>query len=266
LAEPTTNSASADAAGALFAVAAGLPLDEIALTALTDYPSTDPRAGLSLQLDLLQLWRERGQSLGGWKIGWTSRGARDRGGPGFRPFGYVLSERILASGSQLAAVTVPGAGALEPEICLTIGSRLAGPDVTIEQARAAVSGVAPAFEVIRRGLPAGLSLPIRIANGLNNWGIIVGAEVEPGPALDQLAVQFSGDGELLAEGSSGPDTLDDPFLSLTRVCAELDRVGLALEPGQRVLTGSITASKAFAAGSTYVAGFGPLGSVRVTIT
>jgi 2-keto-4-pentenoate hydratase len=158
---------------------------------------------------------------------------------------------------------IPGGG-LEPEICVTIGSRLSGPDVTIEQARACVESVAPAFEIVSRRLPGGLSLAARIGNGMNNWGLVVGpSQVRTaGLALDELHVELRHDGELLGSGTSGAEFLDDPYLSLTRVTRELHANGLALEPGQRVITASYTPS-AKIVGGVYEATFGELGSVTV---
>jgi 2-keto-4-pentenoate hydratase len=252
------------AALALLAASKGTPLSDDDLAALHAYDDHDLRDGLPLQLALAGLWLREGEQRGGWKIGWTSGAARDRGGPGFRPFGFVLASRILPSGSVLSSDQVPG-GALEPEICVTIGSQLAGPDVTTEQARAAVESVAPAFEVISHRLPDGLSLAARIGNGLNNWGLVVGEQHEPGLALDDLPVEVRRDGALLDSGVSNPDRVDDPFLSLTRVTRELHALGLALEPGQQLITGSITPGIKIEAGR-YEATFGPLGSVAVDIS
>jgi 2-oxo-3-hexenedioate decarboxylase len=249
------------AAVALLAASQGNPLTADDLAALHAYDGLDLREGLPLQLALAELWRRGGEEVGGWKIGWTSGGARDRGGPGFRPFGFVLASRILPSGSTLSGASVPG-GALEPEICVTIGRRLAGPDVTTEEARAAVESVAPAFEVISHRLPDGLSLAARIGNGLNNWGIVVGEQQAPDIALDSLQVELRHDGELLAGALSDANRVDDPYLSLTRVTRELHDYGLALEPGQRLITGSITPSVKVTEGR-YEATFGPLGAVAV---
>lgn len=250
------------AARTLLAAAQGRQLDEAGLAALHAYDDVDQGEGLPLQLAVAELWHEAGEKIAGWKIGWTSRGARDRGGPGFRPFGFVLASRILPSGSRLARATIPG-GALEPEICVTIGRHLGGPEVTVDEARAAVESVAPAFEVLSHRLPDGLPMAVRIGNGLNNWGLVVGPQHAPDLALDALAVELRRDGDLIGSASSGPDILDDPYLSLARACQQLHACGLALEPGQQLITGSITPSTKIDLGSRFEATFGPLGSVAV---
>ena len=52
-------------------------------------------AGLERQLVALA-----GRKNAGWKVGLTSGQARDSMGAGFRPFGYILSERVFSSGAE----------------------------------------------------------------------------------------------------------------------------------------------------------------------
>jgi 2-keto-4-pentenoate hydratase len=249
------------AARALFAIRRGERDGEPAPAELLAYADAPIEAGLPLQLAVLDLWRQEGERAGGWKIAWTSRGARDRGGKDFRPFGYILDSRIHPSGVRLDAADIPG-GAVEAEICLTLGERLAGDRVTPEQARAAVRAVSPAFEIVCHRMPEGLALPVRIGNGMNNWGLVVGQEHGPDLDLGALTVEFRRDGEVLATGGSSPDTLDDPYLSLARVCAVMHRQGLALEPGQRIITGSLLPSTKIGKGGAFEADFAGLGTVR----
>jgi 2-keto-4-pentenoate hydratase len=254
----------ARAAEALLALSKGAEPTPEDLASLHAYDDSDGREGLDLQLAVLELWRRSGEEVGGWKIAWTSRAARDRGGPGFRPFGFVLASRIFADGASIAGSTVPN-GLLEPEICLIMGERLAGPEVSVEQARQAVRSVAPAFEICARRMPSGLSLAARIGNDMNNWGMVVGPAHSPDIALDGLAVELVQNDRIVATGSSAPDVLDDPYLSLTRVCRELHTFGLGLEAGHAVITGSVAASAKLAEPGPVEASFGQLGSVRVKV-
>jgi 2-keto-4-pentenoate hydratase len=249
------------AAQLLFSVRRGGTIEGEPPAELLAYRDAPPQAGLALQLDVLDMYRQAGETQGGWKVAWTSRGARDRGGKDFRPFGYILAGRIHPSGARLDPAVIPNGG-VEAEICLTIGTRLAGEGVTPEEVRAAVRAVSPAFEIVSRRLPE-VPLPVRIGNGMNNWGLIVGPEHDPDLELDKLPVELKHNGEVVSAGESSPEVLDDPYLSVARVCAVLPRHGLALEPGQRLITGSILPSVKIAQGGTFEATFGPLGAVRV---
>ena len=262
---PKNDDRRSEAANVLMSIARGNPPSAADLERLHAYDDSVPRDGLELQLSVLELWRAASEEIGGWKIAWTSRQARDRGGPGFRPFGFVLASRMFQSGASLDAHMVPN-GVLEPEICLILGKRLAGPNVTVEEARYAVSGVAPAFEICSQRMPPDLSIAVRIGNDMNNWGMVVGPVRSPDLALDGLSVELAQNDQVIATGSSSADVIDDPYLSLARVCRELDGVGLALEPGHVVLTGSVAASARMSTRGLVEGRFGPLGSVRLHVS
>ncbi|HEX5115568.1 MAG TPA: hypothetical protein VFW65_10270 [Pseudonocardiaceae bacterium] len=247
-------------AATLFALARGDAADLAALRSCGD----DIAEGARIQLAVLEGWRQLGEELGGWKIGMSSRGLRDSMGTGVRPFGFVLASRILASGAELDVSRVPDC-LLEPEICVTMGAPLGGPDVTEEQAKAAVASVSPAFEICSKRLPSGMPRSVRIGNDLNNWGIVVGPEHSTDIALDRLAVELFRDGEPIDSGHSGQDVIDSPYLSLARVCRTLADHGLALAAGQRLITGSVLAGARVAGHSRFTARFGELGEVTVTV-
>jgi 2-keto-4-pentenoate hydratase len=213
---------------------------------------------------VLAAWEAEGHALGGFKIGLTSRGARDSMGEGLRPHGYVLADRIVDSGTHLTE-TVPHCR-LEPEIAVTLGSDLAGDDVTVEQARAAVASVSPAFEINSGRVPKGSSLAVRLGNSLNNWGIVLGPSVPCGSvALADLTVEIGNEHGPIEIGHSGPATLDDPLLSLTRVCRSLAANGSGLRAGQRLITGSLTGAVPTDGAHRFYADFGPLGRVTVDL-
>jgi 2-keto-4-pentenoate hydratase len=250
------------AVGVLWRLAHGQLIEGEPPAEVTAYADADPSAGEELQLSVLDLWREAGEDLGGWKIGFTSRKMRDSMGEGFRPFGYILASRIFASGAQVPS-GIPNCK-LEPEIAVVMGQRLGGPDVTVEQARAAVAAVVPAFEINSSRLPPGMPKAIRLGNSLNNWGMVVGPERSADIDLSSLSVELYADGELIGSAGAGPDIIDDPYLSLTRVCRTLAASGRCLEAGQRVITGSLLAATPVAGRTRFEARYGALGDVSVT--
>src|SRR5262249_6075155 len=155
---------------------------------LSGYADASVDDGLALQTQVISRWQADGESIGGWKVGWTSRKMRDSGGKDFRPFGYILASRILPSG---AVVDPTGTvrGQVEAELCLKIGQRLSGDAVTRDEARAAVESIAPAFEINARRLANSLPLATRIGNGLNNWGLVVGPSSPPPESLEGILVE-----------------------------------------------------------------------------
>ena len=67
------------------------------------------------QLHRLAALERAGQAAGGWKLGQTSGESRDAFGPGVRPFGFILAERILDDGATLSWSEV-GKGGIETEV------------------------------------------------------------------------------------------------------------------------------------------------------
>jgi 2-keto-4-pentenoate hydratase len=220
----------------------------------------DLRQALNLQLAVLDRLVASGEQLGGWKVGLTSGARRDVMGKHFRPFGYVLDSRILRSGEAVAWDEITGCY-LEPELCLVLGAPLRGDDIDPVAARAAVRAVAPAFELNEVRLRPGADHATTVADGLGTWGIVLGPEAPLRPNLTETTVQLWHDDELVAARQPG-DSMDDPFLSLSRLCALLHQYGRGLQPGQRVITGAFCNESVPGPGS-WRADFSAIGEVAV---
>ena len=217
-------------------------------------------AGLERQLRVLERFTATGEQLGGWKVGLTSGRARDRMGVGFRPFGYILRSRIFDSGSVLPRANILNCR-LEPELCLIVDVALSGQNVSVAEAKAAVRAVAPAFEINEIRLRTDTRPATLLADGLAQWGIVLGPPTAVRDDLIHTSVEFSRDGRLIETKTPG-ETMDDPYLSLSRLCRLLHTYGHGLKPGQPVITGSFCHHALTQAG-TYRASFSDIGDVSV---
>jgi 2-keto-4-pentenoate hydratase len=215
---------------------------------------------LAMQLRVLGRFEAEGEKLGGWKVGLTSGNARDRMGKDFRPFGYVLQSRIFPSGATVPVAKIMNC-AIEPELCLIIGSPLRGDAVGVAEAKAAVRAVAPAFEINQRRVGPERGQALLLADGLAQWGIVVGSEAPVRDGLVETTVEFYCDEQLVETKTPGA-TMDDPYLSLSRICKLLHKYGLGLEPGQPVITGSFCHHVVRQPG-TYRAVFSGIGTVSL---
>lgn len=224
----------------------------------------DTDAGLRIQLRVLDRWRAEGDSVGGWKVGLTSRSLKDSMGQGFRPFGYIRSSRVFQSGARLAVGDLAGCS-VEPELCWLIAEPLAGRSPDPDAVRAALGGVSPSFEIVQHRLPARAPKGLQLADDLKNWGLVVGPTLPVPEAAAPNSVLFTRDDEILFSGS--PDVIDDHMLSLSRICTTLARFGLGLEPGQRVITGSLAAPVPVPVrgSSTFAASFEHFGTVELLV-
>jgi 2-keto-4-pentenoate hydratase len=201
-----------------------------------DHVQLEVQEALAVQLGVLARFQTAGEHVGGWKVGLTSGAARDRMGKDFRPFGYVLKSRILRTGAKVPRQPIMKCS-VEPELCLIVGSPLRGNNVDATAAKAAVRAVAPAFEINERRTNPEHGNALLLADGLAQWGIVVGPEAPVRDGLIDTTVEFYA-GDKLVETKTPGATMDDPYLSLARVARLLHKFGLGLEPGQPVITGS----------------------------
>ena len=225
---------------------------------MPDVSAAERDEGLRRQLEKLG---DRG--VGGWKVGLTSGQARDSMGQGFRPFGYILRERIFDTGAVLALADFERVG-VENELCFRVRETLEG-EVDRADVIAAVDGACAAFEINEQRLGREASPGERLADNLNQWGIVVGAfERLDWQRFDfeRLVVSMTHDADLL-ETVPAEGHIDDHFDSIAALVRQLARFGRALDAGARVITGSFTRQPVTRAG-IYRGDFGtPFSPVKV---
>lgn len=203
-----------------------------------DFPPMTLAEGQRANLALLERHCAAGDRAGGWKLGLTSGSSRDAFGPGIRPFGHILESRIFSTGAQLARFD---GMRLENELCFTLASPLAGEAVTAAQARAAVTNVAPAFEINQQRLTGFADQGLRVAENLSQWGIVVGAGIDISRIddLDAIEIALAWDDEVV-ERVAACGHIDDHFGSIARLARELSEHGREIGAGDRIITGAYT--------------------------
>lgn len=225
---------------------------------------SDPRdEGLRRQLANLG-----DRPVAGWKIGLTSGVARDSMGEGFRPFGYILADRVFASGAVIPLAPFRQGEdirvGVENELCFRMGKALSG-DASADEARVAVASVAAGFEINEQRLPRDANVVDRLGDDLNQWGIVAGEDV----VLDFGAFDFASLSVALSLNGAVVETvaarghIDDHFASIAALARQLGRFGRTLEAGSRVITGSYTRQR-IADACRWQGDFGPeIGQVSV---
>lgn len=215
-----------------------------------------------VQLGILARRQEAGEKLAGWKIGLSADTARKMFGLSSPISAYLLASRHFSSGHTFshAAIRKP---IIESELCFTIGKRLVGPGVTREQVLSAVSAVAPAFEVVDMRTDMAADMPLGVADGVAQWGYVTGTAISPYPTsldLGQVMVEMRRNGEIFAQ-VRGQDVIDNQLDSLAWLANHLATYGMALEPGQHVMTGSFTKPTPIAKGDQWETKFSSVGTV-----
>lgn len=110
-------------------------------------------------------------------------------------------------------------------------------------------------------------LPAILADGAGSGTIVHGPAIEHWKTRDIAGQEatLSSNGRLRRKGTAAA-ALDHPMAPLTWLANELSRTGVGLKAGQMVSTGTLAGMLAPKPGETYVADFGPFGSVTVAFS
>ncbi len=220
-----------------------------------------------------QLPTVSGRSVVGWKIAATSTNGQAHINVSGPLAGRLLSGQVFGSGA-----TVPSAGnrmrVAEPEFAFVMGQDLPpqAAAYTTEQVMAAVATLHPAIEV-----PDSRMAPFTAAGEAQLLADNACARhFVQGPAapdlwreLDlstyavQARVAHDAQTRYSREGTGG-NVLGDPRIALTWLANQLSRLGITLQQGQVVTTGTCMVPLAIEPGDTVVADYGALGRVSMT--
>lgn len=213
-----------------------------------------------------------GQAVAGWKIAATSAAGQAHiavDGP--------LAGRLLAGQVSADGAVLPLSGnrmrVAEPEFTFLFGRNLSPRErpYEVEEVLTAVAGLHPSIEVpdsryadfVRAGeaqLLADNACAGRFVLGPaapDSWRRLdLSAHAVQGGVMPAAARPWQREGR-------GANVLGDPRIALAWLVNELSRLGIELEAGALVTTGTCMAPLAIAPGDAVLADFGPLGRVAV---
>lgn len=209
-----------------------------------------------------------GQEMRGFKIGSTSAEAQRLLGtdqPGSGPllagFMYDSPARVAVAPAHMPAV--------EAEFAYRLGADLLPKAAPYTRAEivAAVSGLAPAIEVVGSRFAGGLAGKGRYritADGGANIAFVAGPfhADNPGRDLRQHAVAMRINGKTHGQGT-GSRVLGDPLDALLWIVEQQSRLGRGLRAGEIISTGTCTGVDPVRPGDRVSADFGDLGVVEI---
>ena len=203
----------------------------------------------------------RGETVTGWKAGFTNRGAQDAYQVSEPVCAFLLASSVLPSGAEVPVVRFTGL-AVEAEVAFVMGRDLAGPGVTASAAADAVKGAQPALELVDfryTGKAVGTDV---IAEGVFAKAVVLAGALTPIAGLD-LALEglvWEQSGRIMATNTAA-EVMGNPLNSLAWIANHLGARGLSLKAGDLVMTGSVSALLRPKAGETVRATFTRLGAV-----
>jgi 2-keto-4-pentenoate hydratase len=141
---------------------------------------------------------------------------------------------------------------------------LSGGDVSPSEAYAAVERISASFEINELRVDQNGPVELQVGDDIGQWGIVIGSGQSQIPRSHaDIGAQVFFNGSLISESSPG-ETMDDPLLALTRICATLNRFGLGLKAGQNIITGAFSHHELDAPG-TWRAVFSGVGEVVIVV-
>jgi 2-keto-4-pentenoate hydratase len=214
------------------------------------------------------LERQSARPLFGWKIAATSLDGQRHIGVDGPLAGRLLAERAYEDGAKLS-LKANRMRLAEPEFAFRMARKLAPRQTAyqVDEVLSAVESLHTAMELpdSRLAHVSTAGAPQLIADNA------CGHEFVLGPAtsadwrtinLAQVRVSGSVKGKFECEGK-GANVLGDPRVALTWLVNELSQLGICLNAGEVVTTGTCLKPMPVAPGDTAWAGFGVLGEVTV---
>lgn len=214
---------------------------------------------------------ELGWPVAGWKIAATKEEMQKALRTDSPIYGRVFAPMVKAS-----PLTVAHAKLCSPipevEYQVRLGADLPprGEPYTVAEVTDAVASLHPGLELAECRFihdAAFPPLPAILADGAGASTIVCGPPIEDWRRRDIAGqeVALLCNGKLRRRGTAAA-ALDHPMVPLAWLANELSRTGIGLEAGQTISTGTLTGMLAPKPGETYVADFGPFGSVSVVLT
>jgi 2-keto-4-pentenoate hydratase len=183
----------------------------------------------------------------GWKIGFDTPAIQEHFGLSDAIVGYLTDTRVVEPGAivPLAGWAAP---AVEVELFVRVGDG------------GAIAGVGPALELVDLDISFDDIEPV-LAGNICHRGVVFGAEVADTDPMTMTA-SVTKDGAVVAEGR----LTKDPAVTVDFVRAYLAAHGSALEPGQRIICGSVVPPVAVTPGDALDVSFGTLGALRIAFS
>jgi 2-oxopent-4-enoate hydratase len=180
-----------------------------------------------------------GAKLVGKKIGLTSRAVQKQLGVAEPDFGYLSSDMNIPMGEtvSLSALLQPR---VEGEVAFVLKKRLEGTGLTVADVIAATDFVLPSIEIIdSRVKDWKIKIQDTVADNASSALYVLGTEPRK---LGRVDLRLAGmalrvNGEVLSTGC-GAACLDHPALAVAWLGNALGRFGVALEPGELILSGA----------------------------
>lgn len=232
------------------------------------FPGMTIEDGYAISRAWVKMKLAEGRVARGHKIGLTSRAMQQSSQISEPDYGTLLDDMFIAEGTDIS-ISRFIAPRVEVELAFILGKRLQGPGITIFDVLAATDYVVPAIEIIDarieqfdRHTKAPRKVFDTISDNAANAGIITGGRPVRPDAVDlRWVCALLYKNGVIEESGVAAAVLNHPATGVAWLANKLAPWDECLEQGETVLSGSFTRPTNAAAGDTFHADYGPLGSI-----
>ena len=232
---------------------------------LTDrYPDITIEDAYKIQQQLMKLRLQAGERVIGKKIGVTSKAVMNMLGVYQPDFGYLTDGMVYNEGQAIpmSRLIQPKA---EGEIAFVLKKTLKGPGISSADVLAATEGVMACFEIVDSRIQDWkIKIQDTVADNASCGVFVLGDRlVDPRDVdLQTCGMVLEKNGDIVATGA-GAAALGAPANAVAWLANTLGRLGIALEAGEVVMSGSLAIMVPVAAGDNLRVTIGGIGSCSV---
>ncbi len=232
---------------------------------LTDrHPDITIEDAYKIQQQLMKLRLNAGERVIGKKIGVTSKAVMNMLGVYQPDFGYLTDGMVYNEGQAIpmSRLIKPKA---EGEIAFVLKKTLKGPGISSADVLAATEGVMACFEIVDSRIQDWkIKIQDTVADNASCGVFVLGDRlVDPRDVdLQTCGMVLEKNGDIVATGA-GAAALGAPANAVAWLANTLGRLGIALEAGEVVMSGSLAIMVPVAAGDNLRVTIGGIGSCSV---
>lgn len=234
-----------------------------------EYPDLGLDDAYRIQAQWMALKQAEGRARRGYKIGLTSRAMQMTMHIDEPDYGTLLDDMFFDNGAVIDAADFTDPR-IEVELAFVLKERLAGEDVTVDDVMQATDHVVPALELIaartyRVDPDNGYVRRIQdtISDNAASGGVILGEQrIEPASMDLRWCGAVLYRNGVVEETGLAAGVLDHPANGIAWIARRFAPHGIALEPGQVLLSGSFTRPVLVRPGDVFRADYRDLGSIE----
>jgi 2-keto-4-pentenoate hydratase len=228
------------------------------------YPHMNVHDAYLVQLINVRARIEAGATVGGHKVGLSSKAMQEMMGVGEPDYGHLLADMFVGDGDEIDMSTLVQPR-VEVEPAFVLGATLPAPGCTVEDVVRCTAYVAPSLEIIdSRIADWTLTLCDTIADNASSGRLVLGAsrillgDVDLGDTKVTLRIN-----DRVVDSGNTNAVLGNPMAAVAWLANKVYEYGVTLQSGHVVLPGSCTRAHDVSAGDTVHADFETLGVVSV---